>query len=617
MENVYSATKSLAKGFWTQIKRHQKILYKIACPLVAFVGIFLFSLIVDFYPLEISLLASLALGALAYKRPELAIIGGLLFSTPSYFYQGAVLGCFGVLLVIVIMYATHEDWRLGLMAILVTSFCFQPILAPVAGALVIIGGIYFGSKFGVSLGLLSVAVTSFFMIGMNRNMAGIIIIPSIDNSGHALQPRLALNQFFPANIANSLVTNFNMNVFSDEIAKIAPVFFREGSLLIYLNIAFWTVAGFASGKTIDRAGVVSWRWSVLASALCSGLVIVPFAYASSSILSLNVQAGLIAAVLLSAILIAPLFSPFLNPFDRFLDPERKTLVKATQFITKMDNRSLGSFDIGGYEAVKKELDEAIIWPLERRDIVEKYKINPPSGVVLIGPPDCGKMKLVLGMRKQTEAPYLLVRCAEINDAGSIDRIFEVGIRMKRCLMIFSDVNTLFDRGGQSQATSDIINSFLKGLDQVSLMPEIVPIGVSSASSVLQREVLAPGRFEKVVYLHLPTEEDRSSIFRTYLKDRPVAAGVDYEQLSQKTPYFTDLEIEIACQDASIAAAKRIKVAGEYEPITMQDLLTAIDKITPRHDGRTSELYSRTYEKMKENVERLRVRAKLREILVAD
>jgi transitional endoplasmic reticulum ATPase len=233
-------------------------------------------------------------------------------------------------------------------------------------------------------------------------------------------------------------------------------------------------------------------------------------------------------------------------------------------------------DVGGLEGVKRRLVETIEWPLRHPGLFRQAGVRPPRGILLSGPPGCGKTLLAKAAATQTQVnfisvkgPALLSKYVGESEKG-VREVFRKAKLASPCILFFDELDALVPgRGGgdDSHVSERVIGQFLAEMDGVEELGGVLVLGATNRADVLDPALLRPGRFDVVVEIPPPGEEDRREIFRIGLRGKPVGPGVDVVALAAATEGFTGADVQAVCNAAALAALREVVAAlrpGETE-----------------------------------------------------
>ena len=242
-------------------------------------------------------------------------------------------------------------------------------------------------------------------------------------------------------------------------------------------------------------------------------------------------------------------------------------------------------DVGGLEDVKREIDLKIIKPLEHADLYASYGKKVGGGILLYGPPGCGKTFLARATAGEINAGFINVTLNDILDMwiGSSEKqlngIFNEARLNKPCVLFFDEIDALGAKRSdmRQSAGRNVINQFLAELDGVEASNEgVLTIGATNVPWHLDSAFRRPGRFDRVIFVPPPDLETRAEILKIKLKDRPTG-HIDFLKLAKMTPHYSGADLE-AIIDIAIESVLEIAIqSGVPQPLETKLLMKAIDR----------------------------------------
>ncbi len=244
-------------------------------------------------------------------------------------------------------------------------------------------------------------------------------------------------------------------------------------------------------------------------------------------------------------------------------------------------------DIGGLEEVKQELREAVEWPLKYPEKFKELGIRPPRGVLLYGPPGCGKTLLAKAVATESEANFIAVRGPELMSkwVGETERGIREVFRKARtaapAVVFFDEIDALVPRRGMGYADSGVteraVSQLLTEMDGIAALEDVVVIGATNRPDILDPAILRPGRFDRLIYVPPPNEKARLEIFKIHTRNMPLAEDVDLERLAKMTEGYSGADIEAVCREAAMNTLRRDINAKQ---VTWADFEAALKKVGP-------------------------------------
>ncbi|RJS86845.1 AAA family ATPase [Candidatus Bathyarchaeota archaeon] len=244
-------------------------------------------------------------------------------------------------------------------------------------------------------------------------------------------------------------------------------------------------------------------------------------------------------------------------------------------------------DIGDLEDAKQELRESVEWPLKNPDVFKRMGINPPRGILLFGPPGCGKTLLARAVATESEANFISIKGPEVFSkwVGESERAIREVFRKARmsapAIIFFDEIDALVPRRGigysDSGVTERVISQLLTEIDGIETLQEVIVLAATNRPDILDPAIMRPGRLDRMIYVPEPNEEGRFQIFKIHTKDMPLAKDVDLRKLAQLTKGYSGADIESICREAAIIALRRDINSKE---VTFADFEKALKRIGP-------------------------------------
>ncbi|MDQ3977434.1 MAG: CDC48 family AAA ATPase, partial [Thermoproteota archaeon] len=211
-------------------------------------------------------------------------------------------------------------------------------------------------------------------------------------------------------------------------------------------------------------------------------------------------------------------------------------------------------DIGGLEGVKRELQEAVEWPLRYPDLYAKIGHTVPKGILLHGPSGTGKTMLAKAVATESEANFISVKGPELlskwvgESERGIREIFRRARQAAPCVIFFDEIDSIAmargggmggEMGGGSIGTNDrVISQILTELDGISELHGVVVLAATNRPDMIDTALLRPGRFDRIVFVPNPDRRTRKRILELYAADKPIGADVELEKIADITDGFS-------------------------------------------------------------------------------
>ena len=239
----------------------------------------------------------------------------------------------------------------------------------------------------------------------------------------------------------------------------------------------------------------------------------------------------------------------LADFERAMLDVAPSMLRAVQPVTSQTRWS----DIGGLEAVKTQLREAVEWPLRHGALYEQLNLRPPRGILLAGPPGTGKTLLAKALAFESGVNFIAVKGPELLQryVGESERalrdVFEKGRQTAPCVLFFDEIDALVPKRGQSLSSSEIgerlVGQLLTELDGIRTLKGVLLLAATNRPEHLDDALLRPGRFDAIIDVGLPGPAQRLDILQVLTRDLPLADDVDLNMLAGRCDGFAGADLE--------------------------------------------------------------------------
>jgi transitional endoplasmic reticulum ATPase len=244
-------------------------------------------------------------------------------------------------------------------------------------------------------------------------------------------------------------------------------------------------------------------------------------------------------------------------------------------------------DIGGLTEVKQDLIEAVEWPLKTPEAFTRIGIRPPKGIMLYGPPGCGKTLLARAVATESESNFITIKGPEVfskwvgESEKAIREVFRKARMASPTVVFFDEFDSLVPGRGMGYAdsgvTERVISQLLTEMDGLVSLEDVVIIAATNRPDMVDPAILRPGRFDRLIYVPEPDKDSRLEIFKIYTKNMPLEKNVDLSVLVTMSNKYSGADIEALCREAGLNAMRRDMNAKE---VTADNFKKAIDKIGP-------------------------------------
>ncbi len=247
-------------------------------------------------------------------------------------------------------------------------------------------------------------------------------------------------------------------------------------------------------------------------------------------------------------------------------------------------------DVGDMAATKQALTEAVLWPLQHPDTFARLGIEPPRGVLLYGPPGCGKTFVVRALASTGQLSVHAVKGSELMDkwVGASEKAVRELFRRARdsapSLIFLDEVDALAPQRGQSfdsGVTDRVVAALLTELDGINPLRDVVVVGATNRPELIDPALLRPGRLERLVFVEPPDAAARRDILRTAGRSVPLSTDVDVDRLAAELDGYSAADCTALLREAALAAMRRSIDAAD---VTAADVAAARETVRPSLDA---------------------------------
>ena len=256
-------------------------------------------------------------------------------------------------------------------------------------------------------------------------------------------------------------------------------------------------------------------------------------------------------------------------------------------------------DIGGLDEVKKELMEAVEWPLKYPDTFKEIGVKPPKGILLYGPPGTGKTLLAKAVANESESNFISVKGPEVlskwvgESEKAIREIFRKARQVSPCVVFFDEIDAIAGvrgRGIDSNVTERVVNQLLTEMDGLEGLKDVVVIAATNRPDMIDPGLIRPGRFDRLIYIRPPDEKAREEIFKVHTKNMKLSKDVSLKELAKKTEGYTGADIEALVREAGMEAVREIINGKKTKEVKLKHFNKAFEKIKPSLNKQIIQMY---------------------------
>jgi proteasome regulatory subunit len=267
--------------------------------------------------------------------------------------------------------------------------------------------------------------------------------------------------------------------------------------------------------------------------------------------------------------------------QRILDAETDARAQAMEVD---ESPSVVYDDIGGLHDQIREVREAVEEPLEHPEQFHEIGIDPPSGVLLYGPPGTGKTMLAKAVANETDATFIKMAGSELvqkfigEGARLVRDLFQVASEREPAIIFIDEIDAIASKRTESKTSGDAevqrtMMQLLSEMDGFEDRGEIRIIAATNRFDMLDRAILRPGRFDRLIEVPKPDHEGRERILEIHTNDMAVAADVDFAALSESTEGMSGAELESLSTEAGMFA-----IRDDRTEVATRDFEEALEKM---------------------------------------
>jgi len=261
-------------------------------------------------------------------------------------------------------------------------------------------------------------------------------------------------------------------------------------------------------------------------------------------------------------------------------------------------------DIGGLEKVKQMVREAVEWPIKHPEFFKEMGIDPPKGVLLYGPPGCGKTLLAKAAATESGANFISIKGPEIlskwvgESEKAVREIFARAKQVAPCIVFFDEIDSIAPRRGtrtDSGVTDRIVNQLLTEMDGIEKLEGIVVLAATNRPDIVDPALLRPGRFDRIIYVPQPDYAARLEILKIHTRKMPLDADVDLGKIARITELYSGADLAALCREAAMTA---LREAGRPTKVKMAHFIKALQVVGPSLTKEDLERYEKIADEFK-------------------
>lgn len=264
-------------------------------------------------------------------------------------------------------------------------------------------------------------------------------------------------------------------------------------------------------------------------------------------------------------------------------------------------------EVGGLESIKRELQEAVEWPMKYPDLYKKLGHSIPKGILLHGPSGTGKTLLAKAVATESEANFISVRGPELlskwvgESERGIREVFRRARQSAPCVIFFDEIDSIAPVrgiGGESMVTERVVSQLLTELDGIQSLQGVIVLAATNRADMLDTALLRPGRFDKLIFVPMPDKDARQKILEIHTKEKPLARDVDLGKLAEMTEGFSGADVAAVANTAvslvlheylaKYPTPEEAAKHAEEASVALRHFEEAIRKIRQQKEGKPGE-----------------------------
>ena len=238
-------------------------------------------------------------------------------------------------------------------------------------------------------------------------------------------------------------------------------------------------------------------------------------------------------------------------------------------------------EVGGLDYAKKRLIETVEWPLHYPHLFEKTATKPAKGILLSGPPGCGKTLLARAIATESKVNFISIKGPVLlskfvgESEEAVRDLFRKARQAAPAIIFFDEIDALVTARSESSSANPVgervLSQFLTEMDGIEELKTVLILAATNRADKLDPAILRPGRFDEIIEIDLPDKNERIAVFKIHLGDRSIKDPVNYQQLAGLSKGFSCAEIAGVCNQAAMVALRRaVSEVKEFDNVEDKD-----------------------------------------------
>ncbi len=242
-------------------------------------------------------------------------------------------------------------------------------------------------------------------------------------------------------------------------------------------------------------------------------------------------------------------------------------------------------DVGGLDDVKGALKEAVEWPLKNPESFKNIGIKPPRGILLFGPPGCGKTMIAKAVANEAGVNFIAIKGPELlskwvgESEQHIRDVFRRAKQVAPAIIFFDEIDSLAPRRGSdsggAHVSEQVVSQLLTEMSGIEDMEGVVVLAATNRPDIIDSALLRPGRFDRQIYVPAPDEKTRLQILKTHTRGMKLEKEISLEKLAEKTDGYSGADLEAVVREAGLNALRENINAKDVSKKHFDDALKKI------------------------------------------